>query len=173
MNHPGIQVATALASDSAAATRRTVTQSPTSAAARGRIFMWQLGCNLRCHVSFYLSSKAANGKDAKKVMWQRGNISWVSQPGIARYHTKMLCKLLCKCATPLPHRNFLFQYTRGQAAIQTRIPRMSLKKADVSIQATNRPRIWLTSNSAERYKQRKELKPATFADATFGKNLAM
>jgi hypothetical protein len=52
-------------------------------------------------------------------MWQRGNrgnISRLAQPGIAQYHKKMLCKLLCKCATPLPHRNFLFQYARDHAA---------------------------------------------------------
>jgi hypothetical protein len=30
--------------------------------------------NLGCHVSFYLSPIAANVKDAKKVMWQRGNM---------------------------------------------------------------------------------------------------
>jgi hypothetical protein len=78
--------------------------------------MWQLDFSHRCHVSFYLSTLAVIGNDAEKVMWQRGSIV-LAQPGIARYHKKMLCKLLCKFATPLSHRNCLFQYARGHAAI--------------------------------------------------------
>jgi hypothetical protein len=69
-------------------------------------------------VSFYLNTLTAIVNDAEKVMWQRGNISRLAQPVIARYHKKMLCKLLCKCATPLPHRICLFHYARGHAAKQ-------------------------------------------------------
>jgi hypothetical protein len=87
----------------------------------GERVMWQFDFSHRCHVSFYLSTLPAIVNDAKKVMWQRGNrgnLSPLAQPGIARYHKKMLCKLLCKCATPLPHSICLSQYASGHAAIQ-------------------------------------------------------